>query len=140
MLQDFYNQISLIDNQINILKKIYSQALHKLDHELKRNEQFFKKVTLSPTENVLTFELFSMKLKIMCGTTVSTDYKEISHAIISTTIFNNEVDKYENMYKYEIMFDKFGNFNKEYTVDEFVVHYFDHVIMNLFRQKMYIAL
>lgn len=129
------DRINLINNEILGRKKKLANAFEILSISLLNNDAFFKKVKLNSEKNELTFELYSLKIKINYVLNLQLEPKYINNATIITSIANSKGD-YELNKQYDIIVDKLGNFDNSYTVEEFSELYMNKVVLGFYKNAL----
>jgi len=127
-----------IENRIREIKEKALEALDTLKANMQDNTMFFKTPIFA--HGKLSFSYYSIKIEITVHLILNIDPALITEGLIQTSIYDEAQNRFNHIPKYDIKIDRLGNIGTAYNKDEWMEHYYEKVIWDLYVTKKDITL
>jgi hypothetical protein len=114
-------------------------ALSNLKKRISLNTSYFKNPVLSDNNYKLSFSFYSIKFEITAHIKLNTSPDLITQGVLRTGIYDETKMKYIHNPGYDMIIDKLGNIDTDFSIDDWAEHYFNKVIWDFYKKATEIA-
>src|SRR4030095_5565535 len=133
------DEIKQVDGRIHEIMDNVPPALSNLKKRMSLNTAYFKNPVLSNKNYKLSFSFYSIKFEITAHVKLNTSPDLITQGVLRTGIFDETKMKYIHNPGYDMIIDRLGNIDTDFSIDDWAEHYFNKIIWDFYKNAAEIA-